>query len=211
MTRNSKFFYDLGLPENTQAYRGLAGEYVQSDQAIQETQGVILEFDGKIFPSFFHTRCGGYTEEARELWPKLDVMPRITRCPPCLKDQQISWKFWMSNSDLRNRLLREGYKIPQSFSVTLHRNSKTQRMKYFQIHDQYIPAYKLRNILGVSNIKSTFFWVSFGKNSMRFYGRGYGHGVGLCQYGATELAKKGISYKKILKHYYPKSSCVENR
>jgi stage II sporulation protein D len=211
MIEHTKFPYDLNLPENTQAYRGLAGEYPQSDRAILETQGMVLEYKGEIFPSFFYTQCGGYTEEASVLWPSAGATPHATRCEPCLKNQNMTWKFWMRDTDLREKLVNAGYKIPRYFQMILHRNPKTQRMMFVQIGEQHIPAHKLRNILGVRNIKSTFFWVKKGRYSMRFYGRGWGHGVGLCQSGAIQLAEEGYLFSEILKYYYPKSRCIDSQ
>ena len=66
-----------------------------------------------------------------------------------------------------------------------------------------IMATELRRILGYSNLKSTWFEVELKGSEITFRGKGYGHGVGMCQWGAKGMADHGHSYEAILKHYYP--------
>ncbi len=207
MNKNVTQPYDL--PKNSQAYRGVRGEHTRCDQAVQETAGIFLEYHNKIFPSFFHSRCGGYTLTAKEVWPTVKDAPAGSRCKSCVESKETSWKYWLNNSELRNRLMAKGYRIPKVFSVTLYRNTQTDRIEGLQLDNQYIPAAQLRNILGPDRLRSTFFTIKLGKFSMRFYGRGWGHGVGLCQYGAIELGKKNISYQRILNYYYPQARLVQ--
>lgn len=209
MSENHSQSFDINLPEKSQAYRGVDGEHLRSDQAVQETEGVILEYHGKIFQSFFHSRCGGYTLGTNEVWPTVKDAPQGKQCRPCMESGEKGWKYWIKNSELCHKLAACGYRIPKEFPVILNRNIETQRIESFQLANQYIPAVQLRNILGPDHLKSTIFSVKLGRFSMRFYGKGWGHGVGLCQYGAIGLAKQGVSYERILSYYYPKSDIVK--
>jgi stage II sporulation protein D len=69
--------------------------------------------------------------------------------------------------------------------------------------NQDLPATSFRRALGYTVIRSTSFEVSVSGNSVRFTGNGYGHGVGLCQWGARSRAADGFSYREILAYYYP--------
>ena len=62
---------------------------------------------------------------------------------------------------------------------------------------------RIRQVMGASNLLSNYYHVEDQGNFVTLYGKGFGHGVGMCQFGALELAKRGYNYKQILAHYFP--------
>lgn len=201
--QNGKLPYDLDIPSKTQAYRGIEAESESGKVAIQDTQGLILHYHRKPFPSFFHTRCGGYTRSANEVWSSAGESPQGVECQPCLGEGVGLWKFQMTAVEFRRRLLQTGYRLPNRFRISLFRDS-ANRVSSVRVDDLKISAEELRRILGPDQLRSSFFKIRTRHNNIYFYGRGWGHGVGLCQYGAIQMAKNNrYHYKKILRWYYP--------
>ncbi|MBI1871528.1 MAG: SpoIID/LytB domain-containing protein [Chlamydiae bacterium] len=210
--KNAKQPFDLDRPSSSQAYQGIKGESALTDQAIQETMGTVLVYRGKIFTSFFHHCCGGYTVKAKEVWPDIsEKIPPARSCKPCQEKPGVEWKFKITCSEFRQILLSHHFPIPETFSAILHRDLETKRIESIEVANQSIPARELRKYLGHTRLKSTIFWLKISEDQMEFSGKGWGHGVGLCQYGAIALAEKGSSFQEILGYYYPKAKCVRLR
>lgn len=208
MRQNKDKSYDMELPQNTQAYKGLKLETEITNKAIEETKGMILKYENDVYPAFFHAKCGGFTIQASKVWPKTEDMTSEVYCKPCSLKKTNEWSYTIKISDLRKKIEKCGYSIPVQSKIIFYRNSHTNRVENFRIGDQTISAAVLRKIVGPNQLKSTIFETSVDGSTIRFYGKGWGHGVGLCQSGAIELAKEGKSYKRILMYYYPKGRLI---
>ena len=178
------------------------------------TRGWVLTFQGKMMLPFFHTRCGGFTIAASEIW-KISS-PHGVRCDPCLANKEDHWSFRISMAELHSRLARHGIKpvgpaSPDSrqtsrggpLRIKIYRDPESGRVSRIRINDVTLKAHELRDILGPNSIKSTFFRVRYVSGNFIFEGKGWGHGAGMCQYGARVYAEKGGPAQKILAHYYP--------
>ncbi len=204
--------YHLVATVNNQLYGGGRGERDRTVRAVQETRGLVIAYAGEIIPAFYHSSCGGHTENASELWG-IDV--------PYLKGvdcdcQEISkyglWEKRFSTSRISKALNRKGYRISNMSSLKIESITPAGRVRDVAITHSggitSLPAETLRSVIGYSRIPSVFFEPAVRGKEVVLSGRGFGHGVGLCQWGAREMAQKGKDFQSILSRYYPGTKVV---
>lgn len=207
---NKDFPFSLGSDVGTQVYGGKLVEHPDASRAVQETRGQILIHRGKIFPAFFHSTCGGMTTRADYQW-RVQAHPSLrgVECPFCAGSDYYAWKAEFSSSEIRNRLARKGKRVGGIKKITLDEIDLSGRPRFFVVKHEggslKIPANDFRVALGPDRLRSTRVRVEEKGDSFLFRGRGWGHGVGLCQYGAKHLAELGYRYADILRYYYPDS------
>ena len=178
---------------------------------VSETSGTVLTLKGHIIPAFFHTTCGGYTEYSVNVWRTHYHYSRIIRCPYCKHSKHFSWKAEFSHKELEKKLLKSGYKIRNMTSVLAHSiNPETHRVTKILIKAKnrkslLLSANNFRIIVGSRKMKSTFFTITNLSDRTVFKGKGYGHGVGMCQDGASQMGKNGKTTKEITTFYFPET------
>ncbi|CAN5633945.1 SpoIID/LytB domain-containing protein [soil metagenome] len=185
----------------------------RATDAVRETKGEVLTSDaGAVVAANYHSDCGGRTDEARSIWgggiktgTAVDTACSVKRSP---------WRFVRSLGELTSSLMGRGL-IPSGFHLAslsvLGRTSGgralTLQARSPEGRTALIAGEKLRAAVGYGDLKSTLFEIKMGTaadgSQLEFIGRGFGHGTGLCQWGARELAKGGKTYRQILQHYYP--------
>lgn len=180
------------------------------DSAVVATKGEVLVYeDGSFAPTFFSANCGGETCDPSFIWnesiqglnPMLDTF--------CLKTKQAKWVKKIDPTEWKTFFV-EKYTFPVEDSVSYHLlfHVSLDHRKAFFIHPGYgIP---MRDIRERFDLKSAFFSVSLEENQVVLKGKGYGHGVGLCQEGAMNMAKKGYTYTQILGYYFPDFKLVNS-
>ncbi len=181
-----------------QAFNGISSDSV-INRAVSETKGlVIMNRDNTLISSAFHSNCGGETTSSGDVW--LTSEPYLTRKadPYCTSSHNAVWEKRISMKEWIEFLRRSGYQgktdVPAAFTFI----QKTRQNNY-RTGSFFIPLIKIRSEL---NLKSTFFSVFAEGDSIVFKGRGYGHGVGLCQEGAMVMANSGSNYRQIIDFYY---------
>ncbi len=202
--------YHIRATINNQIYSGRRGERDSTVRAVRETEGMVVVYNGEVIPAFYHSSCGGHTEAASELWG-LDV--------PYLKGvdcdcQEISryglWEKRFSISSLSAALGKMGYRLKGISSMAVGTITPAGRVKEVTVRHaggaSSVPAETLRAAIGYAQIPSVFFETAMSGSEVVVSGRGLGHGVGLCQWGAREMAGRGYDFKSILDHYYPGTS-----
>ncbi|MCB0386044.1 MAG: SpoIID/LytB domain-containing protein, partial [Bdellovibrionales bacterium] len=183
-------------------------------RAIRETKDLVLVGkDGEIIRSFYHSDCGGQTEEPDRVWGTGSTLGTV-KDPSCPLSPHGLWTYRISRKELGERLARY-LSWPASdlfMSVEVVDRSPSRRIGELRVlfagGQAQLKAQDLRRILGFSRIKSTNFQFHWGADDLIIHGRGYGHGVGMCQWGARTLAGRGLDHQKILKHYYAKARVV---
>jgi stage II sporulation protein D len=191
----------------SQVYSGVMGEHERAVRAVKETRGLILTYKGSVIPAFYHANCGGHTENASEIWgidaPYLKGVD--CECQSILKDGL--WEKRISVSVLADVLRRQGYRIQDIEDIGIAGITPAGRVRNVLLRTTRgtitVPAETLRAALGSTVIPSVFFELEMSGGEAVFSGRGSGHGVGLCQWGAKEMAGEGYDFKAILAHYYP--------
>lgn len=180
------------------------------DRAILETSGVTLE-DHKhnVFATYFHADCGGRTEEAKEVWGTGDTLGTAADSG-CPLNPKAIWTLKLTKIQIAERL-KERRSLRD---VRLGSRTSSGRVSQIVVawndgSTTTVQGNALRAALGFDQLKSTQFTMATDGDAVVFKGRGYGHGVGLCQWGARHMAKAGHGFKEILAHYYPGARLVE--
>lgn len=204
--------FDVSNNVTHQVYGSLEDERPTSNRAVDETRGVILvDSSGKPFQTFFHSSCGGMTETPDNVWykhPALDPFASV-KDEYCQKeDPYRHWQIDLSPSQIRARLKNAGYRVGDIIKISAARKSVSGRTTSFLVQwksgKREIPGNRFRIAMGADSFRSTLLLnISKPGRSFRFEGRGWGHGVGLCQWGARGRALVGDTAESILKTYYP--------
>jgi len=146
----------------------------------------------------YHSNCGGLTSDASWVWHHpLNHLQPVTD-PFCRKSRNATWETTLSRDEWISCLERRGFKKEQLLQADL-RISPATREKMYKLADRQVEFTGLRKDLA---LKSAWFSVMADGDSIVLHGRGYGHGVGLCQEGAMKMAEKGYVYVDILHFYF---------
>ncbi len=199
--------YHIRATVDGQMYLGMRAERERSTRAVEATEGIVVLYAGEVIPAFFHSSCGGHTEDASVLWGLDEPYLKGVDCD-C---QEISryglWEKRFSAPDVARALRRHGYPVHDIDSVAAGEVTSAGRVKNVVFGQPgrrtSVPAEALRAALGYSQVPSIFFEPELIGREVVLSGRGLGHGVGLCQWGAKVLAQKGFDFTSILAYYYP--------
>lgn len=199
--------YDVTKDIYSQVYGGRGAERQRTNKAVQQTERMVLNYQDKIFPAYFHATCAGHTEDASVLWD-INLLPlKGVVCKYCRQSPHFNWHCVLDLNEMREKLRKSGRKIGRiSDIVILSRDSSGRVLKlkiFSETKELKISAKDFRNIIGPNIIRSTNFTVKVIDADGVFEGLGWGHGVGLCQWGAYFMAKEGHSAEEILQYYYP--------
>ncbi|MCD6311738.1 MAG: SpoIID/LytB domain-containing protein [Elusimicrobia bacterium] len=208
--RFAKKGYDLTSCENSQVYGGLGCEKPRTNAAVLETAGEVIKYRGKTARVYFHADAAGHTESPEFVWGSSAPPPYLKgrREPVRKKTPDSSWEYKITFEKLSVILAKNGYKTGKIKRVVGKKKTRSGRVKNFMIYSERgkteIKSGKFRTMLGGRNLKSTKIKkIANKRKEVVFSGSGWGHGVGMSQWGAKELAEKGWSYKKILRLYFP--------
>lgn len=204
--------YHVRATVNGQVYTGVRGERPSATSAVRETRGLVLAFAGGVIPAFFHSSCGGHTEDAAELWNINAPYLKGVACDCQNISKYAAWEKRIGIGTLTAALRKRGYSLNTAESMRIGTLTRTGRVREIEvIHNNgsiMITAEKIRQAVGYAEIPSLFFDLDLSGNEVVFSGRGLGHGVGLCQWGARKLAIEGWDYRAILDHYYPGTMAI---
>lgn len=199
--------FDLRCTTESQMYGGQGREDPRCDLAVENTQGIILTYEGKPVTTFYHAACGGHTEDASYVWSYNHSSLQGVPCSYCWYHPVYVWQISLKKEDIRRALARLGYPVKEIEAITPLTRTKTNRILRLEIrHDEsriLMEGKKFRQAMGYELIRSTNFTVKKENGGFTFSGKGWGHGVGLCQWGAKGMADRAFSYEAILQHYYP--------
>jgi len=211
--QNKNKDYYLKSDVSSQMYRGVYAEKYRTNKAVVETKAEVLLWRAKLLPAFFHATCGGHTENAGMLW-NVNVRPlRGVKCQYCKNSPHLLWKCGLPLSEIEKKLNGAGYDISGITSIKAIGRDSSGRIIQVALKGKEntvkLGAKDFRGILGARDIRSTNFIVDIIDKTARFRGRGWGHGVGMCQWGAFSMAKKGKDSQQILSFYYPGARIVK--
>lgn len=164
-----------------------------------ETKGlVILDKDSTLIISAFHSNCGGETASSEDVWLTNQPYLKGVIDPYCRSSRNSVWEKKISINDWLEFLRKSGYK-GKTDDLSVFSFLQNVRLTDYRTGSFTMPLSTIRNEL---DLRSTFFSVVADGDSVILKGRGYGHGVGLCQEGAMEMAEKGFNYQQIISFYY---------
>ena len=204
--------YHILATVSSQVYGGGSGERPRGAKAVRETQGLVLVYRGEVIPAFYHSSCGGHTEDAAELWGIDEPYLKGVDCECQEISQYGLWEKKIRKQKIIAALRRRGIGITDIIGMGIKGITSAGRVKEVSVRspqgERFIPADVLRAALGNTTIPSVFFELEMDGDEAVFSGRGSGHGVGLCQWGAEEMAEQGFDFRSILSHYYPGTNIV---
>jgi stage II sporulation protein D len=207
---NAVHGFDVFKDVRSQVYEGVMVEHTLSDSAVLATRGEIASFEGSPISCMYSSTCGGRTEDYHELFngPPIKYLSGGVSCPD-EKSPYHKWKERIPVGVIQRNLeqIKSVGRIKKIATVEYSRNQRLKKARFLgDSGDITLVGYDIRTALGVRSNYITR--LELEKNSEGFVeyveveGRGWGHGVGLCQTGAVELASRRWEYQKILKYYY---------
>lgn len=177
--------------------------------AVLSTAGETLWFRGQRALAYFSKDCGGRTASPIEVWPRANALPYLPSQADkfCTRDGGREWASQITRADLTAALASHGLAPAGWQNLAIARRGESGRAVTLRLDAREIPAEDFRiavgESLGWNKIPSTWFEVSRQGDSFAFHGRGWGHGVGLCQKGAAAMAAQGRTAREILAQYFP--------
>jgi stage II sporulation protein D len=207
MRHNGNNDYDLIAPTH-QLYGGASAEDPRTSKAVQDTRGEVLYYNGDVLCAFFHTSCGGRTEEARFIFPDVKNSPRGVSSNFENDSPHHYWRYSVALENCAEKLRQDGKSpggaITAVSVVQRYPSGRVARMRFSSARGSCeLSGEECRRILGYDRVKSTLFNVAIRGGRLEFAGRGWGHGVGLCQWSSKGMADRGYSYKQIALYFYP--------
>jgi stage II sporulation protein D len=182
--------------------------------AVEATRGELLWWKGSPASTYYHQNCGGTLAAGEEVWPTARA-PYLTQHvdPYCKQGSPLPWQAEFTRSEFGKALRDQGLRVPAAWTKLeiaargLSGRALKVEFKGESQPAQLVSASSLRFAIGRSfgwnRVRSELYEVENTATSVIFKGRGAGHGVGLCQAGAEEMAREGQSYRQILEFYYP--------
>ncbi|MGK0290565.1 MAG: stage II sporulation protein D [bacterium] len=204
--RRRKYSWHLTAKPLDQVYLGVDIADGRGRLAIRNTYGLIVTHKGKLVPTFYHSNSGGITEDPGNIWQYSMSHLEPVKSPYGKEDPNYRWHTTITRKKLSFMLAKLGHKLHYPTSIFVSKKTSTGRAARVIIGNGSrsisILATDFRRVAGYTKVKSLLFKVS--KNPRGFFirGRGNGHGVGLSQWGAKEMADSGHSFQDILKFYY---------
>ncbi|MGP1347675.1 MAG: SpoIID/LytB domain-containing protein [Phycisphaerales bacterium] len=223
--------FDVESDTRSQAYAG-AETHDRARQAVRETGGLVLVERGALVRAYYSSTCGGRQQDAREIWPTrgewaMNLAPAINAgaaCSDCGASPLHRWTVTRTRAALRDALRsygeRHGFSVKNVGAIraiSVGERTGNGRPKRFTIADESGKSFTLtaehfrqaanfglsgerlrRERVPASDLEATI-----RGETVTLSGRGFGHGVGLCQYGAEGMARRGLGWQRILREYYP--------
>ncbi len=205
--------FDVLSTTASQVYGGLNGEAQSTQAAVQATLGQVVTYQGNVIEAVFHSASGGHTENSENVWmsavPYLRGVPDFDQSAPVFQ-----WNQTLTAAQLSQRLPGLGTILAISPAQS---SPTTGRLRMVKVQgDKGSRVMKAADVRSTLGLRSTLFSATPlfdlvagqpGKTSSKpsgfqISGRGYGHGLGMSQWGAYGMAQQGKTYRDILTHYY---------
>ena len=228
--RRSSSGFDILATVEDQVYQGYAAENRLTDKAIAETHGAIATYKGRMINTFYSSTCGGRTESIHDAWksppsPYLkSVKDRGRGGVFCEFSPVFRWTIQWDRATLerilsttlpeQDRRINRGVEL---LDLRIRKRSRSGRVKVLEIKTRQgvvrVEGDRIRSVLrrpgqGTPPLRSTLFSLKIQRDrrgrpgTITASGGGFGHGIGLCQFGAIGMANRGYRFEQILRHYY---------
>ena len=199
--------YDVAATVQDQVYRGKQGVDAGILRAVEETRGLVVTYEDAPIYAAFSSTAAGLTEDAMNVWSKEYPYLKGVECPFDLASPYYQWKSSFKVDTLEQNLRQQGFSVgtiatmtPLSFS----RGGRVAKLRILHSGGELIlRGEELRKAVGYTIIPSTQFVIESIGRDVVLSGFGAGHAVGMCQWGAKELAELGYPFSTILRYYYP--------
>ncbi len=199
--------YDVRATTESQVYGGVAAEDPRTSAAVDATRGVVLLYDGRVVFAPYHTDSGGATESSEFVWGGMLPHLRGVADPHSREAPNHEWTLRVGLPTIEARASRTGRPLPGLQRLDVAATSPSGRVAMLRAHTTSgtveFRGTDFRGLIGSSALRSTLFVMrQAGDGGVQFSGRGFGHGVGMSQWGARSLALAGRGHAEILRYYY---------
>jgi len=177
-----------------------------SRRAALSTAGRVLTIDGAPAEVYYSASCGGRSESAAQVWPGATFPYMQVVRDDDVHEEDVPWTLDLTLDELRETLGRAGFGGGPLRDIEIEGHTasgRVDRLRLPGLRPEAIAATAFRDALGTTRLRSTAFSLAREGALVRFTGRGYGHGVGMCVIGAGRRARRGESLEAILAQYYP--------
>lgn len=199
--------YDVAAGIQDQVYRGRRGIDARVAQAVESTRGLVVTYRGAPIYAAFSSTAAGVTEDAMNVWSKDLPYLKGVECPFDVESPFYQWKVSLKLDMLEKKLRKQGFSLRTIVEISAVTHSRAGRVATLRIMhsdgELIIRGEDLRKAVGYTVVPSTQFTIESIGEELILSGYGAGHAVGLCQWGAKELAELGYSFSSILSYYYP--------
>jgi stage II sporulation protein D len=209
--------FDVCDSTHCQLFRARVSSETDTDpaaRAVATTQGQVITFAGRVIQALFHSSCGGHTTSAGAVWGG-EELPYLRPVPDwfCARPASATnWEFTIDEPSLRDALNSDvkttvGNRLGRIEVIHRDPSGRAELVALNGARAPIVRAEELRSVLrrvfGQRSFRSTWFTIARHGTQFVFTGVGFGHGVGLCQTGASQRAQAGQLPTDILAHYYP--------
>ena len=206
LTRRDRPWY-VTAGASSQVYAGVEAESEPVRAAVEATRGEILTENGDPILAVFHSSSGGRTASAREVWG--ESRDYLVSVP--VEDEWDSpdsyWRVRVSRTTLGRAAEALGHEIGPVVAARIGQRTESGRVAWIELTGEHgtavLSGRELRGVLGESTLKSTLFELRQDGEDFVLVGSGNGHGVGMSQWGARAMARRGDDYRAILRTFYP--------
>lgn len=175
-------------------------------KAVRATRGEVIMYGGKYINAYFHSYSGGKTATAKEgLNFTKEPTPYLTviKDYPTNEKSVLAWSNTFTKDEIKNALQKMGYNVNDIKSIDIVKKGPSGRVETFKIGGILVNGPELRLALNPDKFRSTLITdIKSTENGFVISGRGWGHGVGMSQWGANTMAKRGASAEDIIKYYF---------
>lgn len=203
--------FDFCDTTHCQLYQGRRKVTTRLARLVESTADEVLAFEGKLCQAFYHSTCGGCTNSFDTAWggPEIPYLMPVEDAALCSASPFARWEFHLPAIRLARMLGAPAGEAVTRLDLTTALHGWVREV-YWQTGGNTSGRLsgeefriRLGRQLGWNTVRSACFTVRAAGDEWVFTGRGQGHGVGLCQWGAATLAGQGQDYRQILAHYFP--------
>ena len=192
--------FDLFDNVNSQMYLGMDRENKKINSFVDTTRGKVILYKDNPINALYYSTSGGITANNEDVWggnPN-PYLRSVNDKGNEDKSPRLKWQVKISKNEISKKF---GFRV-KNLKVVEVKSNRVSKIKVYGAKNKTITGDEFRSIVGYGKVYSTQFKVKSSGNYYIFSGKGSGHGVGMSQYGAYGLSKKGKDYEYILKHYY---------
>jgi len=199
--------YDVVATVEDQVFDGMDGVSQVFREAGDRTRGMVVRYRGELARTVYHSTCGGRTEDAVAVWGTDIPYLRAQFCDDCTDSPVYRWEYRMSDAEARRVAKALGVPPGKDLQIDVTGRTRTGRASRVRVSSagvsRDLAGAEFRRAAGYAKVRSLKMEVVRVAGEWRFTGEGWGHGVGMCQYGANGMAMRGAGFREILARYYP--------
>jgi stage II sporulation protein D len=192
----SQKLFDVDSTQSSQVYRGLSSEANTTQAAVNATLGQIMTYQGKPILAAFHSASGGHTENVEDIWT--DRVPYLRG----VADYDAGTPGYEWTKTFTTSELSQSLKINNIKTIAPDRTTQFGSVVSLKIDGDTSEIFTGDKVRTALKLRSLRFVITPTPTGFTFTGRGYGHALGMSQWGAYKMAQQGITYTNILAHYY---------